>query len=277
MQYYVPGQPYTSTGQTAQQGSVPIYLIQGLKRVLGADEYSYYHSFLTNPDISDPIKSGVAVVLMADLNRWAGLQRILVEDYTSPEILTYVEKFSSYAEGSEEKNLAREEIKKFDKFLEESKIPNRGVLHAAIEESRKGYAVRLATAKRNKSVEELLALETEQMQVEDYKKEIEEQSKVVAQAIEAHMRGRIREYLSVVYEESIGKLFMDETNSKREFAMRMDIIKKVQNNSLNPSVALAQYKNLLDEFAGFLKTGEGSKILGGLYSHPMIKQVGSAL
>lgn len=270
---YQPGKPYL----VDKSFLVSLPILSNTKRILGADEFAYYHDFLKGK-LSDPIKAGIAVVLMADLKRWAGVHTLLVEDFLSPEIIKYVDVFTSLPESSIEKVLAREEIKNFDLFLMRSTLANRGRLHLAIEEARKGFTVRLAVSKRERekasTVEGILEKEKEAIELKEFEAQSRQEALIIAKSIETHMRSKIREFLAATYEESMGKLFMDPKNSEIEFKVRMDLVKRVQNNSLHPIEAIADYKKKIDLIAEFYMTGKGNALMEGPIAHPMSYMVG---
>lgn len=275
MAFYEPGKPY----------DIPKFItgtnVGGLwmprtKRVLGSEEYEYYHSKLEDDSLPEPVRAGVAVVLMADTKRWFGLSSAIsnVEDeFMSPLTIKWVEKYQSYPEGSPEKNQGRQEIKKFDQYLVDSDPPGKTQLHSTIQESRKGFAVRLMVAKKEKekamSVEELLAQERQERENKEYVEEAKMQGLVIAEALEDHMRAKIREYLAGTFEKSIGKLFIDKKNSQREFALRMDLIKKVKEKKINPLEAISRYQKALDDFAGLKRD-----IPMTVYGHPIQSKLG---
>ena len=276
MSFYEPGKPYGNTTKgflantpTNTLGYPPP------KRTLSAEEFEYYHAKLDDESLPEPVRAGVAVVLYADLKRWFGLHAFtsdITDEYLSPQVKNLSEIYYAYDEGSSEKNQGRAEIKKFDLYLTETTPPGIGTQHAAIQDARKNFAVRLAIAKKEKekqmSVEELLAQERQAVEDKEVLEEAKMQGLVIAQAIESHMVAKIREYLAATFDASMAKFFMDDTNSQREFKLRMDLIKQVNNKKLNPVEAIARYQKILDNFTGLKKD-----IPIGIFSHPILDKL----
>lgn len=248
---YEPGKPYISGLTKDQIRFSPTDAFNQPRgyRTLTADEFNYYYSFLDSDTLSEPQKVGVAVVLWADMKRWAGIhQDVLLRENT--RLKEMVQKFIDWSEGSSEKSIAQEEIKNFDMFLQLSE-PARAKRHASIEEARKEFAVRMNVAaieeRKKAAAESLLSAEDELRLEKEQVEFMKEQANIVASALEAHARANIRRYLAGLFNQSLAKYFVDNHMAELEFKARMKIINDVEANKIRPLVGIATYQKVLNK------------------------------
>lgn len=269
MSYYIPGKPLERKSRFLESTPNAGY------RTLVTAEFAYYYGFLQDEELKPSIKAGLAMGLLDDL------RRLYKENYSlfrNPLVESWVEQYLSYPEDSLEFQESRQEYSNFNYWNRNSNPEKTSETASLLNEQRLQYILDLAdhAVKENDKLK-LDQLLNAELQTDDAKKKeklVVERAKIVAASLENHIRNNIRGYLSGIYDQSPGKLFIAPDLAKAELDARKLIIGAVENNEINPVRGLDIYREAVDSFVNVPKP---SKVISKVkqqitsYLHPFAR------